>query len=291
MLDLIELVKPPGCGEVKYVFFDTGLEWDATLRHVAEAERRYGVTIERRKPKIPIPLACKKTGIPFYNKDMSQKLATLQHNDFDFNADGRGIEHLALYKWWRGGRPARQSSQYDLNPKLREFLISQPPDFAISDRCCRYAKKNPAKEFYKEFIPDLDIQGVRKAEGGPRAGAYKNCFDANPNSFDKYRPLWFWTDEDKRTYKEWRGIAYSDCYEIWGFARTGCVGCPCCSLAAAQLESARQYEPKKVKAAYFVFGKSYAYRGRYNQFKAGGQNAKTKHPNKRRRANFDEATK
>lgn len=266
MLDLMEFVKPPNCGEIKYVFFNTGLEWDATLRHITEVEQRYGITVEKRKPKMTIPLACKKTGIPFYSKDMSGKLAILQHNGFDFNADGRGIEHLALYKWWTE-KAAKQSSQFDLNPKLREFLISQPPTFEISDRCCDYVKKNPAKEFYKEFKPDLDMQGVRKAEGGPRSSTYKSCFTKDDESFDKYRPLFFWTDKDKQIYKEWRGIRYSDCYEIWGFKRTGCVGCPCAAASVEQLRLAEQYEPNKVKAACSIFGKSYAYREEFNAFK------------------------
>jgi len=45
MLDMIELVKPyEDCGEIRYTFFDTGLEYDATLRHITEVEQKYGVT-------------------------------------------------------------------------------------------------------------------------------------------------------------------------------------------------------------------------------------------------------
>ena len=29
MLDMIELIKPEDCGEIRYIFFDTGLEFDA----------------------------------------------------------------------------------------------------------------------------------------------------------------------------------------------------------------------------------------------------------------------
>jgi hypothetical protein len=36
------------------------------------------------------------------------------------------------------------------------------------------------------------------------------------------------------------------------------------------LQIAKQYEPNKVKAAYAVFGKSYAYREAYNAFKKTG---------------------
>ena len=52
MLDMIELVKPyEDCGEICYTFFDTGLEFDATLRHISEVEQKYGIVVERIKPK------------------------------------------------------------------------------------------------------------------------------------------------------------------------------------------------------------------------------------------------
>jgi 3'-phosphoadenosine 5'-phosphosulfate sulfotransferase (PAPS reductase)/FAD synthetase len=266
ILDMMELVKPEEYGEVKYVFFDTGLEWDATHRHVGEVEDKYGIQIERRKAKLPIPAACKKYGIPCFDKNMSQMLAILQHNGFDFNAEGKGIEHLALHKRWTH----EQTGQYAIKPEMKKFLTAHPPDFTISDKCCEYAKKLPAKHFYKEYSPDLDVQGVRKLEGGPRSSAYKSCFTRNGEGMDAYRPLFFWTNADKQTYKEWRGIRYSDCYEIWGFKRTGCVGCPCAAASVEQLRIAEQYEPRKVRAAYAVFGASYEYRARYNRFKRHG---------------------
>jgi 3'-phosphoadenosine 5'-phosphosulfate sulfotransferase (PAPS reductase)/FAD synthetase len=85
--------------------------------------------------------------------------------------------------------------------------------------------------------------------------------------------LWFWTDEDKRIYKEWRGIRYSDCYEVWQFKRTGCVGCPVNSKALQELKTAELHEPNKAKAALSVFGKSYEYRQAYNAFKKTGGKA------------------
>lgn len=143
-------------------------------------------------------------------------------------------------------------------------MQQNPPGFNISKKCCDYAKKSVSKDFNLEFAPDLCVNGMRRAEGGLRAASIKNCFTPmGENDFAEYRPLWFWTDADKQIYKEWRGITYSDCYELWGFTRTGCVGCPCNSHVVAQLEIARQYEPNKVKAAYAVFGKSYEYREQY----------------------------
>jgi len=85
ILDLIELVKPSdGCGEIRYIFFDTGLEYDATLRHITETEQKYGITIERIKPKKSIPAACRDYGVPFICKDVSEMLYRLQKHGFDW---------------------------------------------------------------------------------------------------------------------------------------------------------------------------------------------------------------
>lgn len=64
MLDMIERIgyEP---GTVKYVFFDTGIEFDATKRHITELEERYGIDIDRQRAKMPTAAACKKYGVPF----------------------------------------------------------------------------------------------------------------------------------------------------------------------------------------------------------------------------------
>lgn len=283
ILDLIELVKPEDCGEIRYVFFDTGLEWDATLRHLDSVEQKYGVHIERRKAKKSIPAACREHGIPFISKDMSQNIDSLQRHNFDF-ADTYENATIEKYgrcedalKWYFDKRcltkNGKKRSSIAERRLLKEFMTNNPPDFKISDKCCDYAKKDVAHEFNSEFQPDLEIIGMRQAEGGRRVGAIKNCFSlpTDKKTFAEYRPLWFWTDEDKRIYKEWRNLTYSDCYEKWGFKRTGCVGCPCAAASVSQLEQAKQYEPNKVKAAYAVFGKSYEYREKYNAFKTNRQ--------------------
>jgi len=281
MLDMIELVKPyEDCGEIRYTFYDTGLEFDATLRHITEVEQKYGVAIERIKPKKSIPLACKEHGIPFISKDLSEIIQRLQTHGFNWamdidDADFYGRCQSALDYFYDTRPPSKSGkSKYSIAKfkLLKEFLCENPPDFAISDKCCDYAKKNVAKDFDKIFNPDLKIIGMRQAEGGRRVGSINNCFTpANGTKIANYRPLWFWTDEEKRIYKEWRGIRYSDCYEIWGFSRTGCCGCPCSSKVLQDLQIANQYEPNKVRAAYAIFGESYKYREVYNIFKKTGK--------------------
>ena len=43
---------------VDYVFFDTGLEYQATKDHIKFLEEKYDINIEVIRPEIPIPLSC-----------------------------------------------------------------------------------------------------------------------------------------------------------------------------------------------------------------------------------------
>ena len=49
--------------------------------------------------------------------------------------------------------------------------------------------------------------------------------------------------------------------------RTGCCGCPISYKAIEDLEKIKPYEPNVVKAAWNIFGKSYEYRVKYNEYK------------------------
>lgn len=110
---------------------------------------------------------------------------------------------------------------------LKEFIISNPPTFNISDRCCYGAKKDTAKMIDSLYDCKLKIIGERRSEGGVRALAHSSCFEySEKNKTQTYRPLFFWTDEDKKQYEEVYGIKHSDCYQVWGMKRTGCAGCP-----------------------------------------------------------------
>lgn len=91
----------------------------------------------------------------------------------------------------------------------------------------------------------------------------------------RFRPLFYVTNRDKLWYKERYGIKYSDAYEVYGLTRTGCCGCPIDYKAVENLEKIRPYEPNIVKAAWNIFGKSYEYRRKYNEYKAQRKSAST----------------
>lgn len=77
-------------------------------------------------------------------------------------------------------------------------------------------------------------------------------------------PLFWWSDSVKATFKAAEGIRYSDCYEVWGMRRTGCVGCPFGSDTAQELRLMMEYEPNLYKACMNVFGIAYELTDRFN---------------------------
>ena len=102
----------------------------------------------------------------------------------------------------------------------------------------------------------------------PRGDNTSLCFTENADGQYRLRPLFYVSDADKEWYKHYYGITYSDAYEVYGLKRTGCCGCPISSRATEDLEKIRPYEPQLVKAAWNIFGDSYRYRRKYNEYKA-----------------------
>ena len=272
MIHLVNLI-PHDCSIV-YVFFDTGIEYQATKDHLDDLENAYGIKIHRRKAKVPVPLAVKRYGVPFLSKRSSDYIGRLQKHNFDWDLDitlEEGLEKFGkcetALRWWTNDHGEKSSFNIDRNKLLKEFMAQNPPQFKISNKCCDYAKKATSHQCDEEFRPTLKMIGIRRAEGGARAQAYKNCFSPNYGGVPEYRPLFFWTDADKEVYRKHYGIRYSRCYTEYGLKRTGCAGCPFGSGYNEELEVIRQHEPKLYKAALNIFGASYDYCNAYRAFK------------------------
>ena len=150
---------------------------------------------------------------------------------------------------------------------FREFMIKNPPTFKISQQCCKYAKKDLAHGKLLNGNYGLDVTGIRRAEGGTRSTAYKSCFDHYTNKYDRYRPLFWFNNEDKDYYNKKFNISNSDCYSIYGLKRTGCCGCPFGKDYKNELSVLKQYEPKLYKATTNIFKESYEYTKLYKEFK------------------------
>lgn len=258
--------------KVTYVWFDTGLEYQATKDHLKYLEDKYNIDILPYKAIKPIPSSCKTYGQPFISKIVSKYIYNLQNHNFkwedkSFNELKREYNGIDSYlKWWCNCNSFK-SFNIGYNKYLKEFLVKNPPTFKISDKCCHYAKKNVAHKCIKENKYDLNILGVRKAEGGIRSSAYKSCFDENGNGYDNYRPLFWYKDKDKQDYEITYCIEHSKCYTEYGFLRTGCCCCPFGGKEVEyELEVIQKYEPKLYKAVNNIFGESYEYTRRYREF-------------------------
>ena len=79
LLDITERVRNMfNLPTVEYVFFNTGLEMQATKDHVKAQAQKYGIEIRTERPKINIVLAARRHGIPFVSKIMSGGLSDWQ---------------------------------------------------------------------------------------------------------------------------------------------------------------------------------------------------------------------
>lgn len=131
MLDLLERVR--GNRKVTYVFFDTGIEYRATLRHLDDLERKYGIDIVRRKAKKPVPVGCKEYGVPFLSKEISQKISYLQAHGFEWE-DTPLAALLEKYDncragltWWAAENEERKKYSILGKAGLKEFMLNTPP--------------------------------------------------------------------------------------------------------------------------------------------------------------------
>ena len=292
MIDVIERTRkifelPP----VKYVFFNTGLEMKATKDHVQFTAGKYGVEIEECRPKVGIVQAVRTYGVPFVSKIMSSGLSEWQKKGIPLSiadeyeqAEDKSVKRKELKEGYPNcesvinflcccnseGEP-RPNIQLVINSSkyMKDFITEYPPDFSISADCCVYCKKNVAHNVQKDY--EMIITGERRDEGGMRSVPRKDntalCFTEMSSGQYRLRPLYYVSDRDKAWYKDYYGIRYSDAYEVYGLTRTGCCGCPISYKAIDDLELIRPYEPNVVKAAWNIFGKSYEYRKKYNEYK------------------------
>lgn len=262
--------------KVKYVFFDTGIEYQATKDHLGFLEKKYGVEIQRVKAKTPVPVSCREHGVPFLSKFVSDMMGRLQMHNFQWEDEPFDVlvkrypKCKGALKWWCNENGEKSRFNISADKMLKEFVIDNPPEFKISCKCCHYSKKLPAKQFDKENETELKILGVRKSENGIRSRVLGSCFASSLETrkgYDEWRPVFWFDDEKKQEYKEHNGVVYSDCYEVYGLKRTGCFACPFGSRFEEELQAIEKFEPKLGQAAQKIFGKSHDYTRKYREYK------------------------
>ena len=300
--------------KTEYVWFNTGVEYQATKEHIKYLEEKYGIEIVEQKPVKTIPASVKEYGQPFVSKRVSQNIERLQRSNFKWEDEpfevlvkryckkadeekrreekrrelnrlwqsGKKPYHwllingewfsgsISALQWWCNTNREKngQLSRFSIsqNTWLKEFLIKNPPTFKISAKCCEYAKKQVAHNYYRDNSIDLSLVGVRKAEGGARATAYKTCYSVNEDTLDYHRPIFYFTDENKKNYEKAFGVCHSRCYTEYGLKRTGCVGCPFNRKITEEIKVIEQHEPKLHKLATTIFKDTYELTREYREF-------------------------
>ena len=279
MLDMIQALNPAKnypFAEIHFVWFDTGIEYTATKQHLKDLEEKYGITIERKRAKTPVPPGCKTWGQPFISKQISQYISRLQAHGFQWEDEPFEVLYdrypncKAALRWWCNAFGVGSMVNIERCRLLKEFMVENPPQFPISDGCCKGAKKDVAHDYMKELKATINMVGIRKAEGGARATAYNSCFSepSKKGEAAKFRPLFYFADQDKEFYCQRRGVVHSDLYEKYGFKRTGCACCPFGSRFEQELQAAEQLDSGLAAAAKNIFGAAYEYTRAYREFKA-----------------------
>lgn len=141
------------------------------------------------------------------------------------------------------------TSSFSLNKKARELLLSGKLH-RVSPKCCKYLKKEPAREF-EEQSGLKAILGVRGSESAMRRSQYKSCFTKDK----KFTPLHDLSDEmlDK-IYKKYN-IEIPEVYNH--ICRTGCMGCPYGSYKHDTEKELALLSPNQLKFVSEYFKESY----------------------------------
>lgn len=128
----------------------------------------------------------------------------------------------------KGKKPSKTIQQkidgtYDkgfsgISKRAREYVKSGNAH-KITHLCCKYLKKEPARQFEKE-TGLKPILGVRGSESNLRKSKYKTCFSKN----GIFTPIHDLSDELLEKIIKKYNIEVPEVYKY--VSRTGCMGCP-----------------------------------------------------------------
>lgn len=249
---------------------------DATKRHLTYLENKYGITILRERWKMQVAGAVRNVGYPFYSKQFAEYIGRLQKHNFQWEDEPFDVlcakypNCKAALRWWCNAwkdEPHKPLQTEIASARfLKEFMIENPPTFKISSRCCNESKKKVGDATYKKYNFDIQLIGIRKAEGGARSTGIKSCM-ADGKHGKQYYPLFWWRAEDKTAFENTYDITHSDAYTVYGCKRTGCAGCPFAGRHNKELAMLHQYEPKLANAVEHIFAPAYEYANKYQEYK------------------------
>lgn len=222
------------------LFCDTGLEYPE-IRKFAMAfpnflHKRFPtvtVDFQRRRPKRYYFDVIRDCGYPIVSKEVSQRIV-----------EARGGNQHALARFDNLCKTKDGKHSFLDNFPKWKFLLEAP--FLISDRCCKYTKKEPALT-YSKLNGLYDMNAIMGDESRLR---YASWIRSGCNAFDgkdpKSKPMSFWLNQDVLHYIEQENIPICSVYgdimafdgenyypstlcdaplKCTGCQRTGCIFC------------------------------------------------------------------
>lgn len=214
LLHMVREIYP----NVEAVFVDTGLEYPELKEFVKSTNNVLWI-----KPEIPFNKIIEKYGYLVISKEISNVVQGAKK-------DTNNTRYQRLQGTFINPKTGELSNY---NCSKYKYLLEAP--FNISDKCCDYIKKKPAK-LYDKQSGKKPILGLMANESTKRKKDYLktgcNAFEKeNPQS----QPMGFWKEQDVLQYLKEFNIPYASIYgdivevdgklETTGEKRTGCMFC------------------------------------------------------------------
>ena len=257
---------------IPFVFSNTGLELDATIKFVEEFDYD-NVQIIKPTIKIKVPIykkgslgkvieryevqekpasfgyILKNWGKPHLSKLKSDELKTYRNqlnkgNDVMKTAR---VQNLILGKNLKNGKNAHHKLA-----NKHYHMVHPDYDIKVSQICCNILKKKPFEKYGLENDINGYFTGMRSGEMGARSLQYKSCTSTKKIK-DKVMinkmPIYDWNNETVDEFIELFNIKISEAYTVYGCERTGCFLCPFSNTLQKDLYILYKHEPNKYKAS------------------------------------------
>ena len=232
--------------KIPFLFANTGIELDATLKFVKNFPYDNVVIT---KPRKPFAQVITEYGKPCLSKLKSEALSTYQRHIDEPLKTARAYQLITGIRL-KGGVAVEGRNSYKLANKHMHFVHPET-EFKVANKCCQYMKKYPFQDFEKQNNMNGSFSGVRISEGGTRSMAYNSCVKIKhkgDKEFIMSMPIIDWTNQMIDEFIDRFDVKLSDAYEVYGCARTGCCACPYSQNLSEELKMLHNFEPLKYKA-------------------------------------------